>query len=110
LILLRFRHGARVFIGCLALLYFCVESAQARDFPRSSKVGRLAAFERPFVRIGSNTFQLAPAARTFDANNRLIQPSIVPIGAHIVYKLEAATGFVHVMWMLAPNEVVNIPP
>ena len=100
----------RVFLSCLALLLLYVDLAHARDFPPSSKVGRLAGFERPYVRIESNTFQLAPAARTFDANNRLVQPSTLPIGARVVYKLEAATGFVHTIWLLAPNEVVNILP
>jgi hypothetical protein len=91
-----------------ALLFVHVTSTQAREFPRLSKTGRLVSFERPFVKIGSNTFQLAPAARIIDANNRLLLPTSLPIGARIVYKLEDTTGFVHNIWLLAPNEVVNI--
>ncbi len=100
----------RALVVCLALAIFHVASSQARDFPRSSKIGRLAGFERPFVKIGSNTLRLAPAARIIDAENRLVQPNALPGGARIVYKLEDTTGFVHDIWLLAPNEVVNILP
>ena len=105
----RYRYGVRAFVVCLVLPILYVASSQARDFPRSSKTGRLANFERPFVGIGSNTFRLAPAARIIDANNRLVLPTSLPVGARIVYKLEDTTGFVHDIWLLAPNEVVKIP-
>jgi hypothetical protein len=95
-------------VVCLALLFLHVTSSLARDFPPASKTGRFANFERPFVRIGSKTFRLAPAARIIDTNNRLIQPNNVPVGARVVYKIEDTTGFVHDIWLLAPNEVVNI--
>lgn len=98
----------RAFIVALALLFVHVTSTQAREFPRLSKIGRLISFERPFVKIGANTFQLAPAAQIIDANNRLLLPTSLPVGARIVYKLEDTTGFVHNIWLLAPNEVVNI--
>ena len=93
---------------CLALLFLHVTSSLARDFPPASKTGRFVNFERPFVKIGSKTFRLAPAARIIDTNNRLIQPIHLPVGARVVYKIEDTTGFVHDVWLLAPNEVVNI--
>ena len=80
----------------------------ARDFPPLSKTGTLRAFERPFVKIGSTTFQLAPAARIFDQNNRLIQPESLPAGAEVVYKIEAQTGLLHDLWLLLPDETVTI--
>ena len=104
----RFRYGARAIFVCLALLFLHVTSSFARDFPPSSRIGRFANFERPFVKIGSKTFRLAPAARIIDTNNRLIQPSNLPAGARVVYKLEDTTGFVHDIWLLAPNEAVSI--
>ncbi len=60
------------------------------------------------MKIGSNTFRLAAAARIIDANNRLIPPTSLPVGARVVYKLEDTTGFIREIWLLAPNEVVNI--
>ncbi len=104
----RNRFGVRAFIVALVLLFVHVTSTQARDFPRLSKTGRLTSFERPFVKIGSNTFQLAPAAQMIDANTRLLLPTSLPVGARIVYKLEDTTGFGHNIWLLAPNEFVNI--
>jgi hypothetical protein len=98
----------RALVGCLVLSILHVSTLQAREFPRLSKTGRLAGFERPFVRIGSNTFRLAPAARIIDADNRLVLPDALPRGARIVYRLEDTTGFVHDIWLLAPREVVNI--
>ena len=92
----------------MLLSFASIGHTQARDFPAFSKPGILKEFARPLVKIGSNTFQLAPAARIFDQNNRLIQPTTLPAGAKIIYKLDARTGFVHAIWLLAPGETVSI--
>jgi hypothetical protein len=102
------RTGLRAFLFGLLLSVLSIGVAVARDFPPLSKVGTLRGFERPFVRIGSKTFQLAPAARIFDQNNRLILPATLPAGARVVYKLEAQTGFLHELWLLLPGETVTI--
>jgi hypothetical protein len=98
----------RTIVSCLLLSIAFFVQAQARDFPPLSKPGTLRGFERPFVKIGSKTYRLAPAARIFDQENRLIQPVVLDSGLKIVYKLEAQTGYVHVIWLLAPGEAVRI--
>jgi hypothetical protein len=98
----------RALILSLLLSFFSFNLALARDFPPLSKTGTLRGFDRPFVKIGSKTYQLAPAARIFDQNNRLIQPATLPAGAKIVYKLEVQTGFLHELWLLLPGEIVTI--
>jgi cell division protein FtsW (lipid II flippase) len=108
LIATQIRYSARAFVVCFALSLLYAASSQARDFPRSSQTGRITAFERPFVTIGSKAYQLAPAARIIDTGNRLIQPSTLPVGARVVYRIENTTGFVHDVWLLAPNEVATI--
>ncbi len=82
--------------------------AAARDFPPQSKSGTLNAFDRPYVKIGSTTYQLAPGARIRDQSNGIILPATLPIGAKVIYTLEATTGFLFEIWLLAPGEIVTI--
>jgi hypothetical protein len=105
---LRIRSGAHAFVLSLLFSFVFVDVAIARDFPPLSKIGTLRSFDRPFVTIGSKTYQLAPGARIFDQSNRLILPATLPAGAKVVYKLEAQTGFLHELWLLLPGETVTI--
>jgi hypothetical protein len=98
----------RIFVSFLLLGVFLIGHSHAREFPALSKAGTLRGFDRPFVKIGSTTYQLAPAARIIDQGNRLIQPATLPSGAKIIYKIEAQTGLLHNLWLLAPGEVVTI--
>ena len=83
-------------------------NAVAREFPPLSKRGTLKLFDRPFVTIGSKTYQLAPGAKIIDQSNRIILPALLPAGAKIVYKLEEQTGLIHELWLLAPGETVTV--
>ncbi len=104
----RLRFGVHTIVVYLLLSVALMSHAQARDFPPLSKLGTLRGFERPLVKIGSKTYRLAPAARIFDQENRLIQPASLIAGVKIIYKLEAQTGYVHAIWLLAPGETVTI--
>ena len=108
MIYLRLRFGVRTYVLYLLLSLALMSHVQARDFPPLSKPGTLRGFERPLVKIGSKTYRLAPAARIFDQDNRLIQPTTLDTGVKVVYKLEAQTGYVHAIWLLAPDETVTI--
>jgi hypothetical protein len=105
---LRLHSGVRLLVSCLLLSLLFAGHASAREFPPLSKRGTLKLFDRPFVTIGPNTFQLAPGARIIDQSNRIILPALLPAGAKIVYKLEEQTGFIRELWLLAPGETVTI--
>ena len=98
----------RTFVFSAVLSLLLVGHSYSRDFPPLSKRGTLNGFERPFVKIGSLTYRLAPAALIRDQSNSIILPAILPVGAKVVYKLEVQTGLLHELWLLAPSEVVTI--
>jgi hypothetical protein len=104
----KFPSGVCRFLVCGFLCFLFVAQAYARDFPPQSKAGTLNGFDRPYVKIGATTFQLAPGARIRDQNNGIILPATLPSGAKVIYKLEATTGYLFEMWLLAPGEIVTI--
>ncbi len=105
---LKLRSGVRTLVFSVLLSLFLVGHTYSRDFPPISKRGTLNEFERPFVKIGSQTYRLSPGALIRDQSNSIILPAILPAGAKVVYKLEPQTGFLHELWLLAPGEVVTI--
>jgi hypothetical protein len=102
------RFSVRTLVSCVLLSVSLLSAAYARDFPPLAKVGSLKGFERPFVKIGDTTFRLAPGARIRDEKSRIILPATLLSGIKVVYKLEAQTGFLYELWLLAPGEIVTI--
>jgi hypothetical protein len=90
-----------------ACLMLCLIGAvQARDFPASAKTGELKSTDYPFVKIDDKQMRLAPGARVFDLNNRIILPTLLPAGVKILYETESS-GLVLTIWLLTAEEAAR---
>ena len=96
---------------CLLLLF--VASALAapayaqRSFPAGVKPAELRDMTYPNVRIDDKTYRLAPGARIYDANNRMIVPNAAPKTGQVLFKLDTQ-GNVLKLWILTPEEAARL--
>ena len=87
----------------LLLLAAPLASAQVRSIPEDARVGEIRHLQEMVVEIDGTPQQLAPGAQIRDASNRLILPIAIPSGTRIKYLVDA-TGQVHRVWILTPEE------
>jgi hypothetical protein len=86
-----------------ALLASASFPCAARDFPKDAKAGELKGATYPFVRIDNKELRLAPGARVFDQNSRIILPTLLPAAGKILYQMENS-GLVQTIWLLTAEE------
>ena len=87
----------------LLLLAASFASAQVRSIPQDAKLGEIRHLQEMVVEIDGTPQQLAPGAQIRDASNRLILPIAIPSGTLVKYLVDAS-GQVHRVWILTPEE------
>ena len=87
----------------LLLLAAPLASAQLRSIPEDARVGQIRHLQEMVVEIDGTPQQLAPGAQIRDASNRLILPIAIPSGTLVKYLVDAS-GQVHRVWILTPEE------
>ncbi len=90
-----------------ALLVLHPWAVAGRTLPRYALLGDLNATNYPYVTIGDRQYHLAPGARIFDQNNRIILPVSMPSRATVLYNLDTNGDLVK-MWLLTPDELAAI--
>lgn len=89
-----------------ALIFSLIVSYPAfaeRALPYSAKRGELTSAQYPFVTIGGKRYQLAPGAKVYDKENRIIMPTLYPARAPIAYQ-EDLNGDIIKIWLLTVEE------
>jgi hypothetical protein len=87
----------------LLLLAAPFAGAQVRSIPEDARVGEIRHLQEMVVEIDGTPQQLAPGAQIRDASNRIITPAAIPPGTRVKYLVDA-TGQVHRVWILTPEE------
>ena len=95
-----------VFIACNALGPATSAFAQPlpdRPIPADAKRARMEPGNSPEVVINGKVMRLAPGARIFDQNNRIVVPASLDSGHTVKYIVDQA-GQIQTVWILTPDE------
>ena len=87
----------------LFLLLFALAADAGRILPQNVQVGEIKGHNYPEVKIGGETYRLAPGARIYDTFNRSIVPTQLPQSAKVFYQLDPS-GFLIKIWLPTPDE------
>jgi hypothetical protein len=86
-----------------ALLAAGPAGAQLRSIPDTAKRGELRHLQDMIVELDGKQARLSPGAQIRDAHNRLVLPASLA-GKTPVRYLPDASGMVHRVWILTPQE------
>lgn len=92
----------KTFLLLISLLASATAIAE-RALPDSAKHGQLTAAQYPNVTIGGKRYHLAPGAKVYDKDNRIILPAMYPSRAPIAYQ-EDLNGDIVKIWLLTVDE------
>jgi hypothetical protein len=89
----------------LAVLFGGAWAQQPRPVPLPANAiyGDMKSFRYPEAQMGKKVVRFSPGARIYDVNNLIIQPSMVPARASVLFQLDI-NGQVAQMWLLRPDE------
>ena len=90
----------------IVALFFAASVHAGRFLPPAAKLGELKAADYPYVKIGDNVLRLAPGARIFNTENRMILPNLLPAQATVFYQLDLH-GQVIKLWLATPEEAAR---
>ncbi|MGH8727482.1 MAG: hypothetical protein ACREV9_04865 [Burkholderiales bacterium] len=95
----------KILILLLSLILPATAIAE-RKFPDSAKRGELTSMQYPHVTIDGKRYQLAPGAKVFGKDNRIVLPTMYPTRAPIGYQVDF-NGDVSKIWVLTVEEQRN---
>lgn len=84
-----------------------VSAFAQRGFPQGVKPAELRDITFPNVTIDSKTYRLAPGARIYDTNNRIVVPNSAPKTGKVLFKLDGQ-GNLSKLWILTPEEIARL--
>ena len=84
-------------------MLFALAANAGRVLPQNLKVGQINGHSYPEVKIGGETYRLAPGARIYDTFNRMIFPTQLPQSAKVFYQLDLS-GLLIQLWLPTPEE------
>ena len=91
----------------LFLMLFALAADAGRFLPQNVQVGEIKGHNYPEVKIGGETYRLAPGARIYDTFNRTIVPTQLPQSAKVFYQLDPS-GFLIKIWLPTPEEAAGM--
>ena len=91
----------------LFLLLFALAAHAGRFLPQNAKVGKINGHSYPEVKIGGETYRLAPGARIYDTFNRTIVPTQLPQSAKVFYQLDPSGSLIKI-WLPTPEETAGM--
>ena len=104
----------RRWIGAAALAAACAATSHAqfnRHLPADGKLGELVGqkYPLPLVEIDEQVVRLAPGARVYDVDNRMILHTFLPPQAPVLFVLDM-NGDVARAYILRPEEWERLKP
>ena len=99
-----------VWIAALAVLFAATSHAQmSRQLPANGKLGDLTGPQPfPLVQIDSKVMRLAPGARIYNEDNRIIVHSYLPQQARVYFVQDAMNGDILRIYLLRPSELESL--
>jgi hypothetical protein len=91
-----------------ALLAACAAHAQVRSIPAEARPATLRHVQDMIVELDGRMARLSPGAQIRDPFNRLVLPVSLAAGARVRY-LADASGMLHRVWILSPEEEAKLP-
>ncbi|MGB8856536.1 MAG: hypothetical protein WCC58_07680 [Burkholderiales bacterium] len=79
----------------------------ARPLPADGHTGYFKALDYPMVQIGKDTLRLAPGARMFNPDNRVLMHSQLPAEANVLYQHDVS-GLILNIWFLSDVETETL--
>ena len=93
----------RTIVLLIAVLFATAAAAQLRTIPPGAKRAQMSHVRENTVELNGRKMQLSPGAQIRDPMNRIIMPATLPSRSVVKYQLDA-TGLVHRVWILSPEE------
>ena len=85
------------------LMLFALVTHAGRFLPQNVQIGQINGHHYPDVKIGGETYRLAPGVRIYDTFNRIMVPTSLPQSAKVLYQLDPS-GLLIQMWLPTPEE------
>ena len=80
-----------------------------RNFPQNALRGTIVFGQPPVIALNGDVTRLSPGARVRDLNNMIVMTGqLIDLKAVVNYTLDAS-GLVHEVWLLRPEEVKMRP-
>jgi hypothetical protein len=79
----------------------------ARPLPADAHTGYFKALDYPMVQIGKDTLRLAPGARIFNFDNRILMHNQLPAEANVLYQHDVS-GLLLNVWFLDEEEIQTL--
>jgi hypothetical protein len=98
-------------VKCLvlaAVVFASAAHAQLRAVPANAKPGTLRHLQDMIVELDGKPARLSPGAQIRDTFNRLVLPASILDKTTVKY-LNDASGMVHRVWILSPEEIAQLP-
>lgn len=92
----------------VALLAAFAAHAQLRSIPADARPATLRHVQAMVVELNGKPARLSPGAQIRDTSNRLVLPASMVDKTAVKY-LPDASGLVHRVWILSPQEAARIP-
>jgi len=99
----------RTIVLLIAVLFATAAAAQLRTIPGGAKRAQMSHVSENTVEVNGRKMQLSPGAQIRDPMNRIIMPATLPPRSAVKYQLDA-TGLVHRVWILSPEEAQRREP
>ena len=90
-------------------MLFALAVHAGRVLPQNVQVGQINGHNYPEVKIGGETYRLAPGARIYDTFNRTILRTQLPQSAKVFYQLDPS-GLLIQLWLPTPEEEARMNP
>ena len=95
-----------VLVGAAALA--APAHAQLRTIPADAKPATLRHVQDIIVELDGKLVRLTPGAQIRDSFNRLVLPTALASKTSVKYATDAS-GMVHRVWILSPEEAARLP-
>jgi hypothetical protein len=93
-----------LYLCLFLLLHVAAQAHAARPLPTDAQTGYLKALDYPLVQIGQDALRLAPGARIFDLDNRVMMHNQLPAEANVLYQHDIS-GLILNLWFLNDEEI-----
>ena len=103
---MRFLHC--LLLACALAVAAPVAHAQLRTIPADAKPASLRHVQDMIVELDGKLARLSPGAQIRDPFNRLVLPTSLTDKTSVKYATDAS-GMVHRVWILSPEEVAQLP-
>jgi hypothetical protein len=101
-------HLLKCLVLVCAAALAALAHAQLRTIPADAKPATLRHVQDMIVELDGKLVRLSPGAQIRDSFNRLVLPTALASKTSVKYATDAS-GMVHRVWILSPEEAARLP-